>query len=67
MKQSFYGLFITLPGQESINDDNAVNTNPDSLDDDEREIALVQDPVLSDLDEEEWETTEWRTPEGKLY
>ena len=63
MKQSIYGLFIILPGQESLNDDNVVNTN----DDDEREIALALNPDLSDLNEEEWETVEWRTPEGKLY
>ena len=52
-------------GQESANDgdDNTIN---ESQDDDERALALATDPDLTDLNENEWETFEWLTPEGKF-
>ena len=61
-----YLLIFFFKGQESANDgdDNTIN---ESQDDDERALALATDPDLTDLDENEWETLEWLTPEGKLH
>ena len=60
--KNFFIFFLT--GQESANDVSRINESQD--DDDERALALATDPDLTDLDENEWETFEWLTPEGKF-
>ena len=59
-------LIFFLTGQESANDDDVSRINESQDDDDERALALATDPDLTDLDENEWETFEWLTPEGKF-
>ena len=61
-----YLLIFFLTGQESANDDDVSRINESQDDDDERALALATDPDLTDLDENEWETFEWLTPEGKF-
>ena len=54
-------LYIFHTGQETI-----PSEFTDPFEGDEREATLAADPDLTDLDNDEWPTSTWLTPKGKL-